>query len=63
MAVRTASTLAAVGNVAGMFTPPVKSMARFRPRVANDPMETMTMRMDSPYHTLRVAMNGKLVGL
>ena len=36
-------------------------MARFRPRVKNDASETIMSTADSVYHTLRVAMNGKLV--
>src|SRR5882672_1624215 len=59
--VRTASTLAVCANVAFALIPPVKSMPRFRPRVANDTTEPIIRIADSVYHTLRVAMNGKRV--
>ena len=55
--------LAVPGKVASMLTPPVKSMARLRPRVKNDPKDTNMSTTDSVYHTLRVAMNGKLLTL
>ena len=59
--VRTSSTLTARGKLTSAFTPPVKSMARFRPRVKNETSDTIISTADSVYHTLRVAMNGKLV--
>ena len=55
---RTASTSTACVKFTSAFTPPVKSMARFSPRVKNDTSETIMSTADSVYHTLRVAMNG-----
>src|SRR3984885_4315790 len=46
-----------------MFTPPVKSMPRFKPRTATRASEATMSTADSPYHTLRVRMNGKRVTL
>ena len=46
-----------------MFTPPVKSMPRFRPRTTTRASEATMSTADSPYHTLRVRMNGKRVTL
>ena len=43
--------------------PPVKSMAKFSPRMKNDANDPIIRTADSVYHTLRVAMNGKLVFL
>ncbi len=54
---------AVFGKVASIVTPPVKSIARLSPRVASETMETIMSTIDSPYHTRRVAMNGKWVGL
>jgi len=62
-AARMASTLAVLGKMAWTVTPPVKSIARFSPRTTNEPSEISMNAIDSPYHTLRVAMNGKLVAL
>jgi len=60
---RTASVLAVCGKVASIVTPPVKSIARLSPRVDRDTIEPIMRMIDSPYHTFRVAMNRKLVGL
>ncbi len=57
----TSSTLTACGKLTSAFTPPVKSMARFSPRTKNEASDTTISTADSVYHTLRVAMNGKLV--
>ena len=57
----TASRLAALGKLACTVTPPVKSTPRFSPRVASETIEIRIRTADSPYHTLRVDMNGKLV--
>jgi hypothetical protein len=58
---RTASTLAACGKLTSALTPPVKSIPRLSPRTKNEPSDTTINTAESPYHTLRVAMNGKLV--
>jgi hypothetical protein len=44
-------------------TPPVKSTPRFNPRTATSPIDATIKTADSPYHTLRVCMNGKRVTL
>src|SRR5580658_2495373 len=59
--VRTVSTLTAPGKLTSALTPPVKSMARFSPRVKNAVSDTTMNSADSAYHQRRVAMNGKLV--
>ena len=60
---RILSMLASFGKAASTLMPPVKSMAKFRPRVKNDAKLTIISTAESVYHTLRVAMNGKLVFL
>src|SRR5690242_8420486 len=62
-ALRTASRSTSSGKVASTEMPPVKSTAKFSPRTKNDANETTMRIADSVYHTLRVAMNGKLVFL
>ena len=62
-AVRIFSMLASFGKVASTLMPPVKSMAKFSPRMKNDANEPIIRTAESVYHTLRVAMNGKLVFL
>src|SRR3984885_8916831 len=46
-----------------MFTPPVKSIPRFKPRTTTRVSDATMSNADSPYHTLRVRMNGKRVTL
>jgi hypothetical protein len=46
-----------------MLMPPVNSVPKLRPRMKNDAKLTTIRMADSVYHTLRVAMNGKLVFL
>ncbi len=62
-AVRIWSSGAAPVNVACTLMPPVKSIARFSPRVANDTTDARIMMADSVYQIRRVAMNGKFVCL
>jgi hypothetical protein len=53
----------ACGKLVSTTTPPVKSMPRLSPRAATSDSEPMIRTADSPYHTLRVFMNGKRVTL
>ena len=55
--------LASCGKATSTLMPPVKSMAKFNPRMKNDANEPIIRMAESVYHTLRVAMNGKLVFL
>src|SRR5688500_13625882 len=54
---------ASCGKLASTLMPPVKSMAKFSPRMKNDAKQMIMSTVESVYHTLRVAMNGKLVFL
>ena len=62
-AVRSASMLGACGKLVSTTTPPVKSTPRFKPRTTTSPIDATINSADSPYHTLRVCMNGKRVTL
>ena len=53
----------ACGKFVSTTTPPVKSTPRFSPRTTTSPSEATISTADSPYHTLRVFMNGKRVTL
>jgi len=53
----------ACGKFVSTVTPPVKSTPRFSPRSSTSPIDARINSVDSPYHTLRVFMNGKRVTL
>jgi len=46
-----------------MLMPPVNSVLKLSPRMKNEAKLTSISTVESVYHTLRVAMNGKLVFL
>jgi hypothetical protein len=60
---RTVSVSTSFSKLASTEMPPVKSIAKLSPFAKNDTNETIMRTADSVYHTLRVAMNGKLVFL
>ncbi len=62
-AARSWSMFGACGKFVSTVTPPVKSTPRFRPRKVTRAREATIKNADSPYHTLRVFMNGKRVTL
>ena len=60
---RSWSMFGACGKFVSTVIPPVKSTPRFRPRMATSASDATINTADSPYHTLRVFMNGKRVTL